>query len=74
MVWKPCYKSGDPKLFFIAIDKETSLSSCLGSLNDGGTSAWNIRFVRAFHDWELESIDSLFEISHSKIPSGEGSV
>ena len=50
------------------------MSSCLGSLNDVRTGSWNIRFLRAFHDWELELTESHFKILYSNMPSGEGSV
>jgi hypothetical protein len=40
----------------------------LGSLDGGGTCAWNLRFlVGAFQDLELESIDFMFDTFYSNM-------
>jgi hypothetical protein len=46
--------------------------SCLELLENGRTCSWNLKVTRAFHDWELEMVDSLLDILFSHLPMGVG--
>lgn len=54
-----------PDLFNIATDKEALVSSYMGMSERGVT--WNPIFVRAVQDWELNSVDVLFDLFHSAL-------
>uniref|UniRef100_A0A2N9I8D0 non-specific serine/threonine protein kinase n=1 Tax=Fagus sylvatica TaxID=28930 RepID=A0A2N9I8D0_FAGSY len=58
-----------PDLFCIARDKEASVAAHMQLRND--SLHWEIKFNRAAHDWELESISTFFELLYSakaKVP------
>ena len=38
----------------------------------GGAQSWNIHFGLALSDWELESMDLLFDTLYANIPREEG--
>ena len=38
----------------------------------GGGQSWNIHFGLALSDWELESVDLLFDTLYANIPREEG--
>ena len=38
----------------------------------GGAQSWNIHFELALSDWELESVDLLFDTLYANIPREEG--
>ena len=40
---------------------------------DGMGMSWNVQFLRDFHDWELEFVNSFLDFIYSKIPRGKGS-
>jgi hypothetical protein len=52
-----------PDLFCIARDKEASVAAHMQLRND--SLHWEIKFNRAAHDWELESISTFFELLYS---------
>ena len=43
-----------PQLYVCSYDNEAYISDLLGHQEDGGTSFWNLRFYRNFHERELE--------------------
>ena len=47
-----------PKLYRIARDKEANLADHIEQYH--GTFQWHVNFVRAAHDWELESFSAFF--------------
>ena len=40
------------------------------SASEGGERSWNLQFWRAPHIWELEAVDSFFELLYSCMPRG----
>ena len=72
----PCYghtplKELFPNMFACSLSKEEWISNLVISASEGERS-WNLQFRRAFHDWELEGLCSLFEILYSNMLRGEG--
>ena len=66
----PCYghtplKELFPNMFACSLSKEEWISNLVISASKVERS-WNLQFHRAFHDWELEGVCSLFEILYSK--------
>ena len=59
-------------LYAIAADKDASIASYLECHNEGSTGVWTIKFFRDLNYWELESVDSLFDILYANIPRREG--
>ena len=53
-------------------DKEAYISDLLGHQEDRGTSFWNLRFYRNFHERELEVAISFLNFIQSRIPRGIG--
>lgn len=53
-----------------AINKHASVNSYSGKQNEWGSCSWNIRFIFANNDWELELVDFVFNTLYSNIPSG----
>ena len=43
-------------------------------LHSNGERSWNLQFRRAPHDWELEAVDSLFELLYFCMSRGEGRI
>lgn len=56
-------------LFALAVDKEASVASYLGNLYEGEDWHWNPQLIQFFQNWELESVDSFFEVPYANIPS-----
>uniref|UniRef100_A0A2N9GMA1 Pentacotripeptide-repeat region of PRORP domain-containing protein n=1 Tax=Fagus sylvatica TaxID=28930 RepID=A0A2N9GMA1_FAGSY len=48
------------------------VSSILVSHLGGDGRSWNVKFLRDFHDWELESATSFLELIYSHLPRGNG--
>ena len=60
-----------PKLYVCSTSEDACISKVLWT-PDGGTSrVWNLRFYRAFKDWELATSYSLFQLIQTRIPQGE---
>ena len=58
-------------MFACSLSKEEWISNLVISASKVERS-WNLQFHRAFHDWELEGVCSLFEILYSNMLRGEG--
>jgi hypothetical protein len=52
-----------PGLYEIATMKDASVAVNLEFL--GGSSHWNVSFVRAAHDWEVEVFASFFQVLYA---------
>jgi hypothetical protein len=52
-------KGAFPELFSIACLRDASVADHLQFSN--GSPQWNVNFVRATHDWELEFFSSFFD-------------
>ena len=61
-----------PALFAIAMNKEAMVSEMVDYAPDGGGRSWNLRFRRAFQDWETEIFYDFFAYISSKLPGGGG--
>ena len=59
-----------PALFAIAMNKEAMVSEIVDYASDGGGRSWNLRFRRAFQDWETEIFYDFFAYISSKLPGG----
>ncbi len=55
-------------LYLIAENKDASMSSVVSVGGENGPCYWNMRFVRNFHDWEMEGVDSLMDLLFAKLP------
>ncbi|KAF5470013.1 hypothetical protein F2P56_010566, partial [Juglans regia] len=58
-----CLRDTFPTIFALARAKEASIAFLHSSAN--GTPQWNIDFIRAAHDWELESFTEFFVALYS---------
>ena len=54
-----------PQLYACSHDKEAYISDLLGHQEDGGSSFWNLRFYRNFHERELEAAFSFLNFIQS---------
>ena len=61
-----------PQLYACSCDKEAYISDLLGQQEDKGTSFWNLRFYRNFHERELEAAFSFLNFIQARIPRGIG--
>lgn len=61
-----------PELYLSIFDKDALVGLVLISDLDVRGRSWNLQFLRGFHDWELESVNSVLDFIYSKIPWGEG--
>jgi hypothetical protein len=52
-----------PVLYGLACAKDASIAANLEIL--GGSNQWNVSFVRAAHDWEVDVFASFFQVLHS---------
>lgn len=59
-------------LYSCMVDKDALVSSILVSHLGGDGRSWNMKFLRDFHDWELESATSFLELIYSHLPRGNG--
>ena len=62
-----------PELFDCSTNKEACISDVLCLLVGGNDRVWNLRFFRAFNDWELAASFSFLHLIQSRIPRGVGS-
>ena len=60
-----------PNLFECSAEKDVFISNVLDSQPDGEAKNWNLRFHRAFHDWEMDVVFSFFDFIYSWVPRGE---
>ena len=51
--------------------KDACISEVLWTPDGGIGRVWNLRFYRAFKDWELATSYSLFQLIQTRIPQGE---
>ena len=51
--------------------KDSCISEVLWTLERGTFRVWDLRFYRAFEDWELAVSYSLLQLIHPRIPQGE---
>jgi hypothetical protein len=67
-VWcgDPSLKDEFPKFYLIAAEKDASVQSLYMYKGDNRTLCWNLRFIRDFHDWELEGVNELMDLIYSK--------
>lgn len=49
-----------------------TMDSLLVRLSPEGVQDWNITFVRAFNDWEVDIVALFFQLLNSHIPSSVG--
>ena len=57
-----------PELYVYSIAKDACISEVLWTLEGGTFRVWDLRFYRAFEDWELAASYSLFQLIHPRIP------
>jgi hypothetical protein len=50
-------------LYDLAYAKDTSIAANLEILS--GSNHWNVSFVKAAHDWEVDASVSFFQVLHS---------
>jgi hypothetical protein len=70
LAWGYSFNIQFPKLYSIARDKEAYVADHMQQYH--GTFQWQVNFVRAAHDWELESFSTFFELIYSAKVSGQG--
>ena len=61
-----------PNLNAYSQSKEAWIFYLIVFATKGGERSWNLQFRRVPRDWELEAIDSFFELLYSCMPRGEG--
>lgn len=61
-----------PELYSCTADKVALVSSVLVNNLNGGGCSWNVRFLRDFHNWELETATLFLDFIYSHVPSGSG--
>ena len=59
-----------PAMFAIVVDKIAMISDMVDFAPDGGGRSWNLRFRRAFQDWETWIFYDFFAYISSKLPRG----
>ena len=64
------FKTVFPDLYGIARDKEAFLAAHLQLRND--SIHWELNFIRAAHDWELESFSTFFDLLYLAKVLGQG--
>jgi hypothetical protein len=64
------FKTIFPDLYGIARDKEAFLAAHLQLRND--SIHWELNFIRAAHDWELESFSTFFDLLYLAKVLGQG--
>ena len=60
-----------PELYVCSVVKDACISEVLWTLEGGSFGVWDLRFFRAFEDWELAASYSLFQLIHSRTPRGD---
>ena len=59
-----------PELYVCSDAKDVCISEVLWLMEGGTTRVWDLRFFRAFEDWELVASYSLFQFIQPRIPRG----
>jgi hypothetical protein len=72
MVWRTPSEKGLPVLFECSLHRDASIASMLVSPMHELGCEWNVNFIRAFNDCEVDVVVSFFSLFHSNIPSREG--
>ena len=62
-----------PKLYVCSAVKDACISEVLWIPKGGTVRVWDLRFYRAFEDWELAASYSLFQLIQTCIPQGDRS-
>ena len=57
-----------PELYVCSAVKDACISEVLWILEGGTVKVWNLRFYRAFEDWELAASYSLLQLIQTHIP------
>ena len=60
-----------PKLYVCLAAKDACISEVLWILEGGTVRVWDLRFYRAFEDWELVASYSLLQFIQPRIPQGD---
>ena len=60
-----------PELYVCSAVKDACISEVLWILEGGTVRVWNLRFYRAFEDWELAASYSLLQFIQTCIPRGD---
>ena len=60
-----------PKLYVCSASEDACISEVLWTPDGGTGRVWNLRFYRAFEDWESATSYSLFQFIQTCIPRGE---
>ena len=60
-----------PKLYVCSAAKDACISEVLWILKGGTFRVWDLRFYRAFEDWELAASYSLLQFIQPHIPRGD---
>ena len=60
-----------PKLYVCSTAKDACISKVLWILKGGTFRVWDLRFYRAFEDWELAASYSLLQFIQPHIPRGD---
>ena len=62
-----------PDLYVCSTVKDACISEVLWMPEGGTVRVWNLRFYRAFEDWELATSYSLLQLIQTRIPRGDRS-
>ena len=60
-----------PDLYVCSAVKDAYISEVLWMPEGGTVRVWNLRFYRAFEDWELAASYSLLQLIQTRIPRGD---
>uniref|UniRef100_A0A7N2MAI9 Glycine dehydrogenase C-terminal domain-containing protein n=1 Tax=Quercus lobata TaxID=97700 RepID=A0A7N2MAI9_QUELO len=60
-----------PELYVCSAAKEAYISEVLWISKGGTSKVWDLRFYRAFEDWELAASYSLLQLIQPRIPRGD---
>ena len=60
-----------PKLYLCSVAKDTCISEVLWTPEGGTFRVWDVRFFKAFEDWELAASYSLLHLIHPRTPRGD---
>ena len=60
-----------PELYVYLAAKDACISEVLWILEGGTVRVWDLRFYRAFEDWELAASYSLLQFIQPRIPQGD---
>ena len=60
-----------PELYVCSVAKDACISEVLWTPEGGTFRVWDLRFFRAFEDWELAASYSLLHLIHPRTPRGD---